>query len=146
MPAINRNSGAAIHPTNCESTYALPSRKSIRVNELNAWHWIMITTAKPRIQSRKGNLFTRRRAAQTPSDAHYNSGNSGGARGCRLRPNFRWVTRASRWHTIHSVYSGCSPGCAHMPGNLRTLGPLLALLSTGAFAQWDDGLLKPFVM
>src|SRR5690349_4881089 len=30
----------------------------MRVKELKAWHWIMMITAKPRIQSRKGNRFT----------------------------------------------------------------------------------------
>jgi hypothetical protein len=30
----------------------------MRVKELKAWHWIMTITAKPRIQSRKGNRFT----------------------------------------------------------------------------------------
>jgi hypothetical protein len=30
----------------------------MRAKELNTWHWIMMTTASPRIQSRKGNRFT----------------------------------------------------------------------------------------
>src|ERR1035441_8839917 len=45
-------------PTNWVSTYGPPSRRSNRVNELKVWHWIMMTTASPRIQSRNGNRFT----------------------------------------------------------------------------------------
>src|SRR5579864_9197869 len=55
---MNRNRGAAMPPTNCDSTYPPLCRRSMRVKELNAWHWIMIITARPRVQSRKGNRFT----------------------------------------------------------------------------------------
>src|SRR5579884_1029079 len=58
IPAMNRNRGAAMPPTNCVRTYPLASCRSRRVNELKAWHWIMITTASPRVQSRKGYRFT----------------------------------------------------------------------------------------
>src|SRR5690242_10581205 len=30
----------------------------MRVNELKAWHWIIMITARPRVQSRKGSRFT----------------------------------------------------------------------------------------
>src|SRR5690349_12496719 len=62
IPAMNRNRGAAMPPTNCVRTYPLVSCRSRRVKELNAWHWIMITTASPRVQSRKGYRFTEKRA------------------------------------------------------------------------------------
>src|ERR1017187_3715462 len=57
---MSRNKGAAMPPTNCVRTYGPPSCRSTRVNELKVWHWIMMTTASPRIQSRKGNRFTSR--------------------------------------------------------------------------------------
>ena len=57
---MKRKSGAAMPPTNCDMTYGPPSRTSRRVKELKVWHWIMTTTARPRIQSRKGNRFTKR--------------------------------------------------------------------------------------
>ena len=58
-PARNRNSTAAMPPTNCDRTYPPLWRKSCLVNELKLWHWIMITTARPRAQSRNGSRFTR---------------------------------------------------------------------------------------
>src|SRR5471030_764507 len=166
MPAINRNSGAAIPPTNWESTYALPSRRSIRVNELNAWHWIMMTTAKPRIQSRKGNLFTSRRAVPTPSDAHHDSGNSKGTgQGERLQASEFFVTiggggsnlvlnhghntlrhplRAAQSTPQPAIHSGCSriacPGHRREHGHLHPDGQVDAAAAAGveARATGDD--------
>src|SRR5450631_2318899 len=54
-------------PMNWVSTYGPPSRKSNRVNELKVWHWIMMTTASPRIQSRNGNRFRDNMIANTAS-------------------------------------------------------------------------------
>src|ERR1039457_5358492 len=54
-------------PTNWVSTYGPPSRRSNRVNELKVWHWIMMTTASPRIQSRNGNRFTENPGRRFPS-------------------------------------------------------------------------------
>src|ERR1039458_8418816 len=42
----------------------------MRASELKTWHWIMMTTASPRIQSRKGNLFTRKRCYAPRIDFH----------------------------------------------------------------------------
>src|SRR4051794_13047615 len=57
---MNRNRGAAMPPTNCERMYGPPFQRSVRVQELKVWHWIMMSTASPRIQSKNGNRFTDR--------------------------------------------------------------------------------------
>src|SRR5438094_1168611 len=139
MPAMNRNSRAAIPPTNWESTYGPPSRRSMRANELKAWHWIMMTTASPRIQSRKGNLFTRT-CQTTPvakflcfNDSQDLLGHAAHAgrytTPVRLNPaSFGWLLRQSIVATIDDGCFGIAKGAAYSA--LLSFFPVLTSAAT----------------
>src|SRR5579863_9865829 len=56
IPVRNRKMAGGMPPRNCESMNGLLGRRSVRVNESKTWPWIMITAARPRVQSIKASL------------------------------------------------------------------------------------------